>query len=35
MGLPGARRLMDELTIHSEPGVGTVVTMIKWRGEPR
>jgi anti-sigma regulatory factor (Ser/Thr protein kinase) len=33
LGLPGARLLMDELVIDSEPGAGTVVTMIKWRGE--
>jgi serine/threonine-protein kinase RsbT len=33
LGLPGARRLMDELVIDSEPGAGTVVTMTKWRGE--
>jgi len=32
LGLPGARRLMDEFTITSEPGHGTVVTMIKWCG---
>jgi serine/threonine-protein kinase RsbT len=31
MGLPGARRLMDELTIDSVPGRGTVVTVRKWR----
>jgi serine/threonine-protein kinase RsbT len=31
MGLPGARRLMDELTIDSIPGRGTVVTIRKWR----
>jgi serine/threonine-protein kinase RsbT len=34
LGLPGARRLMDELKIDSEPGKGTVVTMIKWREQP-
>jgi serine/threonine-protein kinase RsbT len=33
LGLPGARRLMDEFTITSEPGQGTVVTMIKWCGQ--
>jgi serine/threonine-protein kinase RsbT len=32
LGLPGARRLMDEFTITSEPGRGTVVTMYKWGG---
>ena len=31
MGLPGARRLMDEFEIVSAPGRGTVVTMKKWR----
>jgi serine/threonine-protein kinase RsbT len=31
MGLPGARRLMDEFTLTSVPGEGTVVTMKKWR----
>jgi serine/threonine-protein kinase RsbT len=30
MGLPGARRLMDEFDIVSEPGKGTKVTMTKW-----
>jgi serine/threonine-protein kinase RsbT len=33
LGLPGARRLMDEFAVVSEPGRGTTVTMIKWRGE--
>jgi serine/threonine-protein kinase RsbT len=31
LGLPGARRLMDEFEIHSVPGSGTTVTMKKWR----
>ena len=31
LGLPGARRLMDEFEIASELGKGTVVTMKKWR----
>lgn len=31
MGLPGARRLMDEMTIESAPGQGTTVTIRKWR----
>ena len=31
LGLPGARRLMDEFEIASDPGKGTVVTMKKWR----
>jgi RNA polymerase sigma factor (sigma-70 family) len=30
LGLPGARRLMDELTVESEPGHGTTVSMTKW-----
>jgi serine/threonine-protein kinase RsbT len=31
LGLPGARRLMDEFEIESQPGRGTTVTMKKWR----
>jgi serine/threonine-protein kinase RsbT len=31
LGLPGARRLMDEFDIATEVGKGTVVTMTKWR----
>ena len=31
MGLPGTRRLMDEMEIDSAPGRGTVVTVRKWR----
>jgi serine/threonine-protein kinase RsbT len=30
LGLPGARRLMDEFKIVSEVGVGTTITMSKW-----
>lgn len=30
LGLPGARRLMDEFEIVSEVGKGTTVTMKKW-----
>jgi serine/threonine-protein kinase RsbT len=30
MGLPGAKRLVDELEIHSMPGQGTTVTLKKW-----
>ena len=30
MGLPGARRLMDDFQIVSEVGKGTTVTMVKW-----
>jgi serine/threonine-protein kinase RsbT len=33
LGLPGARRLMDEFAIASEVGRGTTVTMTKWRIE--
>lgn len=33
LGLPGARRLMDEFAVVSEPGRGTTVTMTKWRQE--
>jgi serine/threonine-protein kinase RsbT len=31
LGLPGARRLMDEFHIDSNSGSGTTVTMTKWR----
>ncbi|MBI4420417.1 MAG: anti-sigma regulatory factor [Gemmatimonadetes bacterium] len=31
LGLPGARRLMDDFEIHSQRGTGTTVTMKKWR----
>jgi serine/threonine-protein kinase RsbT len=30
LGLPGARRLVDEFDIESRPGAGTTVSMIKW-----
>ncbi|MFC3962720.1 ATP-binding protein [Nocardia jiangsuensis] len=30
LGLPGARRLMDRLTIDSNPGQGTLIEMWKW-----
>ena len=33
LGLPGARRLMDEFAVVSEKGRGTTVTMTKWRQE--
>jgi negative regulator of sigma-B (phosphoserine phosphatase) len=29
-GLPGARRLVDDLRVETEVGVGTVVTLTKW-----
>jgi serine/threonine-protein kinase RsbT len=31
IGLPGVRRLMDEFDISSQPGVGTIVTVTKWK----
>lgn len=31
LGLPGARRLMDEFEIVSKPGKGTTVTIKKWK----
>jgi serine/threonine-protein kinase RsbT len=31
MGLPGTRRLMDEMTIESVVGQGTTVTIRKWQ----
>lgn len=30
LGLPGARRLVDEFDVQSTAGRGTVVTLIKW-----
>jgi len=33
LGLPGARRLMDEFWIASDQGNGTTVTMRKWVGQ--
>jgi serine/threonine-protein kinase RsbT len=30
LGLPGARRLMDEFDIASSPDQGTIVTVAKW-----
>ena len=30
LGLPGARRLVDEFEIETAPGEGTTVTLIKW-----
>ena len=32
IGLPGARRLMDEFAIASAIGTGTIITMKKWVG---
>lgn len=31
LGLPGARRLMDDFSLESEVGKGTTVTMKKWK----
>jgi serine/threonine-protein kinase RsbT len=30
LGLPGARRLVDEFDIQTAPGQGTTVTLVKW-----
>ena len=30
LGLPGARRLVDEFQIESAPSAGTTVTLVKW-----
>lgn len=30
LGLPGAKRLMDEFDVRSEVGKGTIITMTKW-----
>lgn len=34
LGLPGARRLMDDFDVQSEPGQGTIITMTKWQAHP-
>ncbi len=34
LGLPGARRLMDDFTLASAIGRGTIVTMKKWVHDP-
>lgn len=34
LGLPGVRRLMDEMEIQSEPGKGTTVKVRKWKRVP-
>jgi len=31
LGLPGTKRLMNEFEIKSELGIGTTVTVIKWK----
>ena len=30
LGLSGAKRLMDEFELHSQPGQGTTVRVVKW-----
>lgn len=35
MGLPGAKRLVDELEIRSQAGQGTTITLKKWRRNPQ
>jgi len=35
LGLPGARRLVDEFEVESNVGVGTTVTMKKWLNSHR
>jgi serine/threonine-protein kinase RsbT len=30
LGLPGARRLVDEFDLRTEPGTGTSIRLIKW-----
>ncbi len=30
MGLPGSKRLMDEMDVHSEIGKGTIIRIRKW-----
>jgi RNA polymerase sigma factor (sigma-70 family) len=34
LGLPGARRLMDQFDVVTEAGRGTTITMTKWRSSP-
>ncbi|MCC2658818.1 MAG: anti-sigma regulatory factor [Panacagrimonas sp.] len=31
MGLPGARRLVNEFDIKSAPGTGTQITVVRWK----
>jgi serine/threonine-protein kinase RsbT len=31
LGLPGTRRLMNEFDLQSTPGVGTTITIVKWK----
>jgi serine/threonine-protein kinase RsbT len=30
LGLPGTRRLVDEFDLHTEPGTGTSIRLVKW-----
>jgi serine/threonine-protein kinase RsbT len=30
LGLPGARRLVDEFELRTQPGVGTEIRLVKW-----
>jgi serine/threonine-protein kinase RsbT len=34
LGLPGARRLVDEFAVQSAAGQGTTVTLVKWGRSP-
>jgi serine/threonine-protein kinase RsbT len=34
LGLPGARRLVDDFDVRSAPGQGTTVTLVKWSRKP-
>jgi serine/threonine-protein kinase RsbT len=34
LGLPGARRLVDDFAIETAPGKGTTVTLVKWNRPP-
>jgi serine/threonine-protein kinase RsbT len=31
MGLPGAKRLVNEFDLSSTPSAGTVVTIVRWK----
>jgi serine/threonine-protein kinase RsbT len=33
LGLAGAKRLMDEFEVKSQPGKGTTITMMKWKSD--
>ena len=34
LGLPGTLRLVGRMSLESEPGVGTTVTVTKWKSAP-